>query len=216
MFDNTRQAFAGLKRDIDIIKWITEYGTNVLTIIYLSFALIFNIGNFIANVALLIVCGLLLVINLVYGKKELSKKQKKIVKEKTKKAKNLLKLCKLVVKTYSLGVILYAMVFSNYTASPIYIIITTLMIIVWIINVMTELIKGIFNLERDRILRGLKEDFDWVEKTKNFANEQVEQIKQVSVQAVEQAKEKINDARTVVQKFFQKNSNENKKENWTI
>ncbi|MBQ7349019.1 MAG: hypothetical protein IJW47_03390 [Clostridia bacterium] len=202
MLDNTRKAVDKVKRDIDVIKWILEYGINILTLIYLAVSLVFGFGDFIVNVALLIITGLFVIFNIVYGKKELSKKQKKIARKKYKNAKKVLNVCKLTIKTYYLGIILYAMAFSTAEASSISIILTTLMIIAWVLSVTVELVKLIFELEKDRIIDGIKADFEWAEKTKNFVNEQVDKAKQTVVHVVEETKEKINDAKSAVHEFF--------------
>ena len=192
MLDNTRKAFAKVKRDISIIGWFFHYCTHILTIITLVVLLFLRTGNIIANACLLIISALFLFFQMVYGKKELSKKDKKIAKKKLNKASHVLTISQIVVKAYSLGVIFYTMLIASNEISPITIVLTTLMIILWVLSFVMEIVKLLFEFEKDRIIDGFNQDFEWVEKTKNFVNAQASNVKEFVDGKVEQAKGFVN------------------------
>ena len=69
------------------------------------------------------------------------------------------------------------MLISTATVEPISIVLTTLTIIMWILDCLVEIIKWFIDLEKDRVLEAVKKDFEWVDKTKNFVANTVGQAK---------------------------------------
>lgn len=221
MLDYTRKAVSKIKKDFDIIKWIMEYGLNILMLIYLTVAIVFSFGNLIVNCTLLIITGLFLIFNIFYGKKELSKKQKKIAKKKRRALNHVLTICKIMVKAFSLGVALYGMYISS-KSSPITIILTTLMLLMWCISVIIEIIKLIIDHEKEYLFDSIKQDFKWYYDAKQYIEEKTETVKNNISKTthaiqdfvenkVEDVKEGIDKAKSAIQKVFSKDNKQIKK-----
>lgn len=204
MFDNTREAVAKLKRYIGFIKWVSSYGTHGLMIIYLTLALIFGLGNFIANAILLPITIAVLVCTIVFSAGEQSRKQRRLNKRRLRKTKNLLKAGKILVNTYSLGVTLYGMFIAASMVSPISIVLTTLLIIMWIVNVIVEIIQVLVDYLIELFTTSIKKDFEWVGNTRAFATEKVELVKEKAGETIEVVKSGANDIFGKVKSIFQK------------
>lgn len=195
MLDNTRKALDKVKRDIAVIKWIFMYGTNIMLSLYLCLSLVFKIGDFAINVAMFSVSVVFLLFNLIYGKKEMSKKRKKAVKRKKEKVNHVLKVLMIFIKAVSLGMTLYAMYIAVETVSPVSIVLTTILIIFWLVGTMVEIIDLLFDFERDRVINGVKEDFEWFSNAKNVIEKKVVQVKTA-----------FDDKKSAIQNFFKKDN----------
>lgn len=193
MLKNTRQAISRIGDDINIIKWLFSYGVDIFIVIYLIFALCSQIGDFIANCVLLVLTTIMLTSRIIYGKKELSKKAKKLQKAKLGKIKHAITVLKIVTKTYSLGLILYGMHFATVSVSAISVILTTITLLLWMMSVLLELVKLFFEKEKDLLFKGLEQDFEWLNKATNFVGD-----------AATQVKEKVDDIKDSVVGFFKK------------
>ncbi len=181
MLDNTKKALAKIKRDLDIIKWFMEYGMHVLIAAYLTVAIVLQFGDFMVNVILLGLTGLFFIVSIVCGRKDLSQKDKTL----TKRTKHMLNVSLIVVKAYMLGSILYGMFIATSTVSPISIILTTLLIVCWVISVVVELVRLLFEREKDLLIESVKEDFNLLGIAKNVVHGITQTVVPV-VQAVKQ------------------------------
>lgn len=198
MFKHTREAFNRLAKICSVVSWIFNYGMNILMIVYLTIAVIVPIGNLITNAILLAITALMLIVNIAFSKMEMDKY--KGFKRLRKTTTHALSAGKLLVKAYSLGVTLYGMYIAASMVSPINVIVTTLLIITWIISVVVEIGKITLELVGRYILNSLKEDFKWFtdaksnveakfEEGKVFVQEKYEQGKEFAQQKIEQGKE---------------------------
>ena len=183
MFDNTRYAFDKLKKDLRIISWIFTYGLNVVLIAYYIFALVADKGNLIANIILLCVTVLSIVLSIIYNKIKLTRRTKQGIK----KGKRFAKIVSLLTKAYILVCTLYAMYVATSDVNPIEIILATILILLWIISVFAEMASLFVEIEKNRILDGLKKDFEPVLKVKDAITDTVENVKD----GIEVAKSKV-------------------------
>ena len=206
MFDNTKAAWMKLRRFLGVITWVFNYGMNALMIVYLSLAIGFEIGNFIANVILLPTTIAMLVVTII-----LSKVEKRPTRRKLRLTKRVLKWSKLLVNAFSLGVTLYGMFIAASMVSPISIILTTLLIIMWIIKVLVEILTEVFEHFMKIFMEGITKDLidikqnnQWFFEPKAFATEKVELVKEKAGETIEVVKSGANDIFGKVKSIFQK------------
>ena len=173
MLNYTKESFNRLKRDLRIISWIFTYGLNLAIIAYYIFALASNKGNLITNLILLCITFILIVLSIIYNKINLTGKTKKRIK----KGKHFAKIASLLTKAYVLGCTLYAMYIATTSVNPVEIILTTLLLLLWIISFVVELAKMFVDFETNRILIGLSKDFAPLIKVKNTVSETFENVK---------------------------------------
>ena len=169
-FDYTKAAFRKIGRHLDLAKWVFDYGVHIVMIVYLAFAMVMGNGGLLINAALMGVSITTLIFTIIYSRKDLSKKERKQAKKQLKEVKKGLRIGSLVIKGVSFVTVLYGMYTSANTVTPINIILTTLLLIVWIISVMVELAGWLFEKEKDYILTGLKYDITLGEERDSFAN----------------------------------------------
>lgn len=213
MLKNTKDSIDKIKRDLTVIKWIIEYGLNILLVAYLAVAIILEWGNLYVNIALVAVAVGFMIANAIFGKNDLSKKEKKEAKQKLRSTKRVLRIVKIIIKAYSLGVSIYGMYVATSTVSPLSIILTTLLIVVWVISVIIEIIRIIFDYEKDRLFASMKKDFEWYFTAKQFVDNTVDNVKKgvddakqtikgFVNEAITETKEGIENAKNAINKVF--------------
>lgn len=140
MFDYTFAAINKTLSSLKILRDIFQYAFKVFTLAYLIYAIITDTGNLIVNCVLL---GLLI----VYTVFELCTKYKtKELKTVRKQIRRLYVFIRLFVRAVSLGIILYGVYSSNVDMTAFSVILTTLMLIAWIMQVCMEI--GCFVAEK--------------------------------------------------------------------
>ena len=169
-FDYTRAALRRLSRRFDVVKWVVNYGVHIAMIVYLAFAMIMGMGSLLINAVLMALSIATLIYTIIYSKKELIKKQKKKAKKDLKEVKKKIHIGELVVKGVSLIVSLYGMHTATNTVSPITIIFTTIILILWILSVLVEIIVWIGKKEIEYLSAGLKYDITFGEERDAIAN----------------------------------------------
>lgn len=190
-FDNTRDAFRKLKGYFKGIKWVTSYGTHGLMIIYLSLALAFSLGNLVANAICLPITIAILITTIVFTIGERKWTERRRAKRKLRKAKNWLKAGKILVSAYSLGVTLYGMFIAASMVSPISIVLTTLLIIMWVVNLVVEICNVLADKLIDLFEESLRKDLQWITDSKNFVSEKADIVKESFGEAKVKAQETI-------------------------
>ena len=163
IFDYTRAALNKVKKDLNVIKWFFNYGCHIGIIVYLIFSLIVENGIFIINLVLLGLSVATLVYTIIYSCKEMTKKEKKQAKKELKVKKHYLKVGSLIVKGISFAITLYGMFVSVTTTSPVSIILTTIMLIIWALSCIIEIATIFVEWEIDYIMVGLKYDVNLTE-----------------------------------------------------
>jgi hypothetical protein len=117
-----------------------------------------GMGSLTINALLMGLSVATLTYTIVYSNKELSKRKKKDAEKELKGIKQKLRVGTLCVKGVSFGVTLYGMYTASNNVSPISIILTTLLLIVWIISVLAELLSWAFEMEWKYFEKGLEYD----------------------------------------------------------
>ena len=131
--------------------------------------MITDTGSFLINTALLTLTGATLVYTIVYSSKEFSKKDK-AEKRQYKEIKRDLRVGRCIVKGLSLAITLYGMYTSTNSVSPLSIIFTTLLIIVWLISVLFEVFAWVVEKEVEYFMTGLNYDLTLGEERDRLAN----------------------------------------------
>ena len=186
MFKNTRESISKIIKIYKIAKNIFNYGLNGLMIIYLSLAISFSTGNFIANLIILPITVIMFVLSVFV---DLSEEKK--TKRKLKGTKHIFKWGKILTNAFSLGVTLYGMFIAASMVSPLSIILTTLLIIMWIIKVMIEVLIMTVEHLYYMLENSVKEDLKWALDTKTFVSEKAEMVKEGLGEAKVKAQETI-------------------------
>lgn len=174
----SKQAIEKTKRDFKIISILFNYVLNFAMAIFYIVSLCMQKGNAYANAILLAVTSVVIVLNVVCDRKELTKKERKQVRKKLRTFKNTVSWVKILTKAYTLGATLYAMYITTTQVNPISIIMTTLLVILWVLSLVIEIVKMFFIMEYERLLRGLAKDFEWATKTKDAIGNTVENVKE--------------------------------------
>ncbi len=140
MFDYTFAAINKTLSSLKNLRDIFQYAFKVFTLAYLIYAIITKSGNLIVNCVLL---GLLV----VYTIFELCTRYKiNELKNVRKQIRRLYTCSRLFVRAVSLGIILYGIYTANMDMTAFSIILTTLMLIAWIMQVLMEI--GYFVAEK--------------------------------------------------------------------
>ncbi len=169
-FDYTRAALKKIDGHLRLAKWVFDYGVHIVTIVYLIFAMIVGNGRLLINAVLLGLTVTTLIYTVVYSQKDLSKKARKKVEKELKEVKRKLRVGSLIVKGVSFACVLYGMYTSATTVTPINIILTTLLLIGWILSVIGELAVWLFEKESAYLFTGFKYDITFGEERDAIAN----------------------------------------------
>lgn len=149
MFKYTRASIDLIIRDIKKYYRIFRFISFIVMLSYFIFAAITGLGVLWVNIAL----ASLLVVYEVTSQFITSKKTKKYLR----RSYNWLKF---IVRAISLGFIIYGIYEAAEKASPLTIILATLMIIFWITQITFEVLLEIFEDKRDLFLDAVKADFE--------------------------------------------------------
>ena len=136
MFRYTRAAVDIVIEDIKRYCNIFKYGSIGLTFAYFAYALYSKTGNFIINTILLGLFALYTVLDFATHKKNF-KPLKKFIRRSYKSVK-------FITKTFSLGIMIYSIYVATTNVSGISIILATLMIILWVLQLLFEIVVEIF------------------------------------------------------------------------
>ena len=98
----------GFSRVVNILRCFFEYATNCTLLTYLVLALIFEWGNFYANIVLTAVTLISTILCFVFNRKFETKERIENSKEKYQKAKHALKWVKILTKLYLIGAFIYS------------------------------------------------------------------------------------------------------------
>ena len=156
MFRYTRAAIDILISDIKKYCAIFKCGSMIFTILYFIYALYSKSGNFVVNVVLLSLFSFYTLLDVITHGKEL-KSLKRFIKKSYK-------WLKMLTKTFSLGVMIYSIYTASTNVSPISIILATLMIILWVLQLLFEIVIELFENKKDLIVAGWSKDVENLKK----------------------------------------------------
>lgn len=154
MFKYTRTAIDIIISDIKKFSTIFNYGSLIFTSAYFIYALVTKTGNFIANI---ILASLFVGYTIFYfiTKSMEMKTAKKVVKRSYK-------WIKIVIKTFTLGAMIYGIYTATTNVTPISIILATLMIILYVLQILLELACEIVEDKKDLLVEAVAKDMEIV------------------------------------------------------
>ncbi|MBE6132789.1 MAG: hypothetical protein E7180_05325 [Erysipelotrichaceae bacterium] len=169
MFKYTRTAIDIIISDIKKFSTIFNYGSLIFTSAYFIYALVTKTGNFIANI---ILASLFVGYTIFYfiTKSMEMKTAKKIVKRSYK-------WIKIVIKTFTLGAMIYGIYTATTNVTPISIILATLMIILYVLQILLELACEIVEDKKDLLVEAVAKDMEIVTRPVSAVGNFVKRIK---------------------------------------
>ena len=147
MFKYTRTAIAMIIDELKLFYKIFRYLSHAFMIAYFVFAICMGIGLLPINIAMLSLIVVYSVVDLIVD----AKKPRKIIRRSYRWTI-------LALKAVSLGFTIYGLYEAAENANPIAIILATLMLIFWIIQVTFQIVVDVFEAKKDLLLEALKED----------------------------------------------------------
>ena len=152
MIDYSKVAFAMVFEDLK--KWSKGFkiGFNVFTILYFAYVFLLEKGSFYVNIVLVSLYVIYTIFELATIKKDM-KKTKVIVARSYKWSK-------LLIKAFTLGSSLYGIYIASTDADGLTIVISTLMIILWIIQVLLEIVIVVMEPKVRLIIAGVLGDLN--------------------------------------------------------
>lgn len=200
MFKYTRTAIDIIISDIKKFSTIFNYGSLIFTSAYFIYALVTKTGNFIANI---ILASLFVGYSIFYfiTKSMEMKTAKKVVKRSYK-------WIKIVIKTFTLGAMIYGIYTATTNVTPISIILATLMIILYVLQILLELACEIVEDKKDLLVEAVAKDMEIVTRPVSAVGNFVKRMKgeEVVIEEKEPSRElKILEKRMVKNKLKKEN-----------
>lgn len=169
MFKYTKAAIDIVIGDIKRYCNIFKYGSFIFTFIYLGYAIYSNSGILAVNIIMLGALLFYIVFDTITHNKDL-KLLKKIVRR-------IYKVIKYLMKTFTLGVMVYGIYTASTNVSAISIILTTLMIIMWVLQLLLEFVVEIFDDKKDLVIAGWSKDIDNLKRPVTTVNNFIKKVK---------------------------------------
>ncbi len=130
MLDNTKSFFIVLLDDIKRLLKTFEILSLLITLIYAVAAIFLDVGNFWINIVIVIVASIYGIVNLIIKSPQIGKVYKAL---------------KLIISAISLTISIYGIYASTVSTNGITIIISTLMVIFWILQFLTLIMQLVLN-----------------------------------------------------------------------
>lgn len=156
MFKYTLIAKDIIIRDIKKYVALFKYAFLAINVGYYVFAIVTGLGYLWANIALLAVILLYFIFTVIT--------QNIKMKTAKKRVKRTYKWIKIGIKAITLGATLYGIYIAANAVNPISIIITTLMIILWVLETLLEIISEVVASKIDLLIAGWKKDIEDIKK----------------------------------------------------
>jgi hypothetical protein len=181
MLDYTKAIFSKTKKDLDTALTFFQLGTQILYLIYLSCILFTQSEIWYLYLSLLIVSGAFFIFDIttrsgIKSLKELgipifgSNEHKKKLQQAKKKRNNIRKIKFYLSHTLKLAVLtssLYPIIASPYNVHPIHIICSTVMILLWIMQIVLEIMRLIFEGRLELFYEAMHADIEFITKPVN-------------------------------------------------
>ena len=169
MFKYTKTAIDIVVDSIKRYCNIFKYGTMIFTFIYFGYSIYVKMGNVFVNCILLGLFSIYMILDsVVYNKK---------FKTFYKMVRRSYKGLKFITKTFSLGVMIYSIYTAANNVSPISIILATLMIVAWVMQLLLEIAIEIFDDKRDLIIAGWNKDIEDFKKPVTTVSNFIKKVK---------------------------------------
>jgi len=172
MLDYTVVAAEKTVSDIKRLSLIFTISTQLLYIGYLVYALIAKLGFTWINITLLSLCSAYFVFFLA-----VNKRQEKKIKEAKRSARHAYKFLKISVSSFNLIVLLYSIYAFPEEVKPISVVLASLMTVVWVLQLVIELLAIFAERRMKLFVTALKADFEVVTKPISNAQNFVKKIR---------------------------------------
>lgn len=170
-FPHTKNALTTTINDFKAIYKTIKYVSLLFSFAYLAYVFLAKVGNFWVNVALASVTFIYYVF-FVFS----VKKQSKTAQSAKKVVRRIYHWLRILVRAASLGILLYGMALQPQSATPISIILATITVIVWVLQVIFELICNLLEVHKDLIVESVITDWQ---------SEDVQKVKEKVIKAKE-------------------------------
>lgn len=160
MFKYTKAGINIIINDIKNLSKILKYVTLIGTAIYYLIAIILNIGYLAVNIILATLFTAYTIFDFLTDKNK-NKKTRKIVGRSYT-------WISIGLRAFTLCATLYGMYLGTSNTSAISIILTTLIIILWVLEVLFEVIAQYITDKAKLIMTGFQKDTEFITKVKNF------------------------------------------------
>lgn len=195
MLNQTIDAYKKVKHDLFIAKTISKIVVSLLTATYFTCAIIFKFGNYYANIVLASLFGLYTIFDIVSFKLE---KTKRIT------FRRIYKIINFTIRLLAIGSSIYALYYSTGDVSLVVPVFTTLVIILWIVQVIFELVIYVFEREYTILVKAIKEDLAIVTETINTGKEIVEAVKDGTELVTNKVTDTVNNLPSKFKKVIEK------------
>ena len=156
MFKYTKASIELILEDIRKYCAIFRFGSLSFTSVYFIYALIAKTGNFYTNLVLAILFFSYTIFDFFT--------QKRNVKNVKKVIQRSYSVVKFGIRAFTLGATIYGFYTASTNVNPISTVLTTLMIIMWVLQVLLELISYVFEDKKDLVLAGINMDLENMKK----------------------------------------------------
>ena len=195
MLDYTKAALKQIVEDFKKVDFVRSVLTQIVYLAYLMYAIFARSGIFAVNLTLFIISALYFAFFLyMTGQENANKKVMKF-------AATLFKRCKQVIKLFTLGVMLYGVWIAAERVTPLSMILSSLMIVGWVLQILFEIIIKFFAKRANLIIEGLEADYEGMTKPARSVGNFFKKVagKEVEVKEPTKARlildEKVNAAR---------------------
>ncbi len=178
MFNNTRSAINKVALDLKRIVFGLSLSTQLLLIVYFLYSIYFEKGNLVANIVLTVLSVAYLVFFILT--RNMSTKEDKRLKSVTKKV---YKYSKFVIKTLTLGGVIYGAAVAATDVGVFDIVVIALSLIGWLLQVVFEVVLSYIKQEIDGVIEGFKRDLEPITKPVSAVGDAIKKIKNISSSA---------------------------------
>ncbi len=196
-FPHTKNALTTTVNDFKAIYKTIKYVSLLFTFAYLVYVFWADIGNVWVNVALAIVTFLYYVF-FVFS----VKLQNKAMQSAKKVVKRVYHWARILLRAVSLGILLYGMAIEPKSVTPIMVILATVTVIIWVLQVVFELICNLLEIHKDLIVESVITD--WQSDEVQKAKESVEKVASTAVSIVKGVTKTANVVNKILHPFKRK------------
>ena len=198
MFDYTKAIFNKTRKELETAFTVFQFGTQIIYIAYLIFLLFSKQNNiWYLHLSLLLICIPYLVFDLITTKniKELKKakvsllrkkehkKRLSAAKEKRRPIVRIKFYASHCIKLFVLASAFYPIIVSPSTVHPLSVMCTTVMVLLWILQIVLEVIKFILNERYELFIEAIEADVSFITKPVNTVKNA---FKKITGQDIEQ------------------------------
>lgn len=174
MFDYTKAALEKIKTDFQVFVYRFTFASQILYIGYLLYMIFAPLGMLWANVTMLCISAVYFAIFLIATIPSIAEKAKKLKKV----SQTVYTRTKLLIRFFTLGITLYGIYATTAHVTPFSIILTTLSILAWVLQLLFHIVLTYF-IDRFNLLKeGLEADVQSIKSAIPFFKRDVTPIAQ--------------------------------------